>query len=74
MTSRRPRPEAVAHVVHRYVNFLSGRAKREYARAYVAWVQNGAIGVEPEYACSLDAAQAVRQQIDKLTHNPGGKK
>jgi hypothetical protein len=47
-----------------YINTIRNKEKRNYARAYLFWLQNGAYGPAPEGGCSVMAQQAVRMNID----------
>jgi hypothetical protein len=48
----------------KYANLIRNAAKRRYANEYIAWLQNGAEGLEPEHnKISYMAAQAVRMTI-----------
>lgn len=52
---------------YRYGNLIRNKAKRDYAFAYIAWLRNGAEGLEPERGkLSYMAAQAVRMEIDAM--------
>jgi hypothetical protein len=60
-------PEKLA-AAHRYGNLIRNKPKRDYAFAYIAWLRNGAEGLEPEKPRNLSymAAQAVRMAIDTM--------
>jgi hypothetical protein len=52
---------------NKYANLIRNKAKREYAQAYIAWLRNGAEGLEPEHSkLSYMAAQAVRMTVDAM--------
>ena len=52
---------------YRYGNLLRCKPKRDYVFAYIAWLNNGAMGIEPERGrLSYMAAQAVRMTIDGM--------
>ena len=49
---------------YRYLNLIRNADKRRYGFAYVAWMQGGAVGLEPERGdLSVMGAQAVRQRM-----------
>ena len=50
---------------YRYLNLLRNAPKRRYGFTYVAWLRNGAVGVEPERPKGLSfmGAQAVRLAV-----------
>ena len=51
-------------VAYRYLNLIRNGDKRRYGFAYVAYMQNGASGLEPERGrLSVMGAQAVRHRI-----------
>ena len=51
--------------VNRYANLIRNAAKRRYAFDYIAWLRNGAVGLEPQkpQGLSFMGAQAVRHQV-----------
>lgn len=49
-----------------YINTIRNEQKRNYARAYLFWLQNGELGDPPTYGCSFMAAQAVRQHLGQF--------
>ena len=51
---------------NKYANLIRNTEKRRYAQAYIAWMRNGAEGVEPQWKCSYMAAQAVRMEIASM--------
>lgn len=51
---------------NKYANLIRNTEKRRYAQAYIAWLRNGAEGLEPQWKCSYMAAQAVRMHIDAM--------
>jgi len=52
---------------YKYANLIRNNTKREYANAYIAWLRNGAEGLEPEHdKLSYMGAQAVRDNIDAM--------
>ena len=45
---------------NRYANLIRKSSKRRYAQAYIAWLRNGAEGMEPTWTCSaIDRAQVM---------------
>jgi len=56
-------PERIK-LAYRYLNLIRNAAKRRYGFAYLAWLNGGAVGDEPERgALSYMAAQAVRIEL-----------
>ena len=57
---------------YRYLNLMRNAAKRRYGFLYLAWLRNGAVGLEPERGTlSVMGAQAVRMGLhDILGHDP----
>lgn len=57
---------------YRYLNLIRNGEKRRYGFAYLAWLRNHAIGMEPERGrLSCMAAQAVRMNLHEiLGHEP----
>jgi hypothetical protein len=52
---------------YKYANLIRNKAKRDYANAYIAWLRNGAEGLEPERGqLGVMAAQAVRMHINTM--------
>lgn len=52
---------------YKYANLIRNKVKREYANAYIAWLRNGAEGLEPERGkLSVMGAQAVRMNVDAM--------
>jgi hypothetical protein len=50
--------------LERYVRSIRNMLKRDYARAYIAWVRDGGRGAEPSWGeLSFMAAQAVRLNV-----------
>ena len=50
---------------NKYANLIRNSRKRQYAFAYIQWLRNGAVGIDPTYdGLSYMAAQAVRLHID----------
>jgi hypothetical protein len=53
---------------HRYCARLRNEAKRAYAYAYLAWLEKGKIGDEPDHpGIGATAARAVRFNLDLST-------
>ena len=53
----------------RYINRIRNKAKKRYAKEYLAWLMNRCNGKEPEripYGLSYMAAQAVRMDLRDL--------
>ena len=59
---------------YRYLNLMRNAGKRQYGFAYLAWLRNGAVGLEPErqtFKLSTMGAQAVRMGLHAiLGHEP----
>lgn len=52
---------------YRYANMIHNKSKRNYANAYIGWLRNGAIGLEPNRGkLSAMAAQAVRSDVNGM--------
>lgn len=61
----RPTQENQA-MIWSYINSIRNKEKRNCARAYLFWIQNGAFGDPPEGGCSVMAQQAVRWNINEM--------
>ena len=53
---------------YRYLNLIRNADKRRYGFAYLAWLRNHAVGVEPEEPARLSymGAQAVRLKLGEI--------
>lgn len=59
-------PEKLA-AAYRYANTLPTHAQRDYANSYIAWLRNGAMGLEPERGRLTKAtAQTIKTVIDAM--------
>lgn len=56
-------------IINRYANLIPSKPQRDYAWSYLQWLRRGAMGAEPEKParCSRASAQAVRDEINRLT-------
>lgn len=63
-----PNPSPALTAANRYLNLLRKKAKRDYGFAYLSWLRNGAVGVEPTRPKDLSymGAQAVRLELHKI--------
>ena len=72
---------ATVHIVpkklaaaNRWANLLRTAAERDYAFAYIAWLRNGAEGLEPERgALGLRASHTLKAIIDGMRLWEGAK-
>lgn len=54
-------------LAYRYANTRKNAAKRRYANIYIGWLQNGAVGTEPEHpGLGAMGAQSVRFALDDM--------
>lgn len=59
--------EEKLHRANRYANLLNTVPERDFAFAYIRWLREGAVGVEPERGrLSKRGAEMVKAHIDAM--------